>query len=278
MKSNMARDTSPVADKKSNQQQANYINNPFTIALEGMKLLFQKAPTLAIILAILSAAGASNFLAGETPKSDTSSPIIDNVAIDPIVVAGTIVIVIVILFGVLIFGSLITGIFAFTAAELAKGRTVSFRQATKATVDRLWSFVWLQLLTITKVLLWSLLLIVPGIIMAVRYSLANLSFFDSDKKLTGNAALKDSIALTKGAWITTFGTQVFFNLITFMLINPIVDTASKAVLYRQFVALQRSDEAKPTPHALSWVTLGLLILVATAGAVVALIYALMELR
>lgn len=272
MKSRMA------TDKVSTKQQTAYINNPFDIAIEGMKVLFQKAPTLAIILAILSALGATNMFPDERRLSDDTAPIIASPALDPVIVVGTIIVVTVMLFGILIFGSIIAGIFAFTSAEIAKGRTVSFRQATKATVDRLWSFIWLQLLTIGKILAWSLLLVVPGIVMAFRYSLANLSFFDSDKKLTGNAAIKDSLALTKGAWVTTFGAQVFFNVITLGLISLIVDTASKAVLYRQFTALQQNNGAKPTPHALSWVALGLFILAIVAGLIFAIIYVLVALR
>ncbi|MET0979995.1 MAG: hypothetical protein ABWX90_01930 [Candidatus Saccharimonadales bacterium] len=254
-----------ATDKVSPKQQTLYINNPFVIAVEGMKLLFQKAPTLAIILAILSAFGASNVFSNQTEVADNTAPIVATPDLDPVVVAGTIIIIAVMLFGILIFGSIIAGIFAFTSAEIAKGRTVSFRQAAKAIVDRLWSFVWLQLLTIAKIFAWSLLLIIPGIVMAIRYSLANISFFDSDKKLTGNAAIKDSLALTKDAWVTTFGAQVFFNIITLGLISPLLDTASKAVLYRQFTALQRSGEAKPKPHALSWVVFGLFIAVIFAG-------------
>lgn len=247
-----------ATDKVSPKQQTPYINNPFVIAVEGMKLLFQKAPTLAIILAILSAFGASNVFSNQTEVADNTTPTIATLDLDLVVIAGTLIVA-VMLFGILIFGSIVAGIFAFTSAEIAKGRTVSFRQAAKAIVDRLWSFVWLQLLTIAKIFAWSLLLIIPGIVMAIRYSLANISFFDSDKKLTGNAAIKDSLALTKDAWVTTFGAQVFFNIITLGLISPLLDTASKAVLYRQFTALQRSGEAKPKPHALSWAVFGLFI-------------------
>ena len=262
----MAIDKTATVDKVSKKQQPTYINSPFTIAIEGMKLLFQKAPTLAIILAILSALGASNYFSDRSNTNNAPAPTVVGPDMDPAVVAVTIIVITVMLFGVLIFGSIIAGIFAFTSTELAKGRTVSFQQATKATVDRLWSFVWLQLLMIGKIILWSLLFIVPGVIMAFRYSLANLSFFDSDKKLTGNAALKDSVTLTKNAWITTFGAQVFFNIITLGLISPIIDTATKAILYRQFVALEHDGKPKPAPHALSWVALGLLIVVVIAVA------------
>lgn len=241
-------------------KEMNYINNPLKIAVDGAKLVFQKAPMVAIVLAILSALGAGSYSSNQATPPVEGGGVVD-AAIDPIMIAVLIVVAAVFLFGALVVGSIITGIFAYTAAEVAKGRDVSFKQAAKATLDRLWSFVWLQILTVAKILLWTLLFIVPGIIMAVRYSLANLSFFDDSKKLTGNAAIKDSLALTKGAWITTFGAQVFFNIITLGLISPIVDTGSKAMLYRQFSALQKANTSKPKPHALSWVTLGLFVLI-----------------
>jgi hypothetical protein len=240
-------------------------NNPLKIAVDGTKLLFQKAPMVAIILAIFSSLSVSGGFGGPSTPPPDSNPVVTSPAIDAVMIVFFVIFILVILFGVLILGSIFTGISSYTAVEIAKGREVTFRQAARATFNQLWSFVWLQLLTTLKVLAWALLFIVPGIIMAVRYSLANLSFFDDSKKLKGNAAIKDSIALTKGAWLTTFGTQTFFSIITFGLIAPIIDAGSKAGLYRQFTALEKAGAPKPKAHVLSWVTLGLAIFLAIAG-------------
>lgn len=238
-----------------------YINNPLKIGVDGSKLLFQKAPMAALILAILSALGASNSFEGPgtpPPAEGTVVPMSPTVEVAAAVIIAFLILVLA--FGLLLLGSLIAGIFAYTSVEIANGREVTFRQAAKATFERFWSFVWLQVLTTLKIIAWTLLFIVPGVIMAVRYSLANLSFFDDKKKLTGNAAIKDSLTLTKGAWVTTFAGQMFLNIITFGTISPIVDTGSKAVLYRQLSTI-KPGTAKPKPHALSWVTLGLSILI-----------------
>lgn len=246
-------------------KETQYTNNPLKIAVDGTKMLFQKAPMAAIILAVLSALGASKGFNESTPTGPKDMPgeiVTTGAAVDPAVVVVIVIVAAVILFGILIIGSILTGIFAYTAAEVAKGREVTFRQAVNATFDRFWSFVGLQLLTIVKVLLWSLLFVIPGIIMAFRYSLANLSFFDDKKKFTGNTAIKDSLELTKGAWLTTFASQTFLNIITLGSIGPIVDTGSKAMLYRQFSALQQTNTPKPKAHALSWVTLGFTLLIA----------------
>jgi hypothetical protein len=230
---------------------------------------------VAIILAILSSLNASSYFAERSATSPEETATTTGAALDPALIVILVVAALVLLFGVLIIGSIVAGIFAYTSAEIANNREVTFRQAARATFDRLWSFVWLQVLTGIKVLLWTLLFIVPGIIMAVRYSLANVSFFDANKQLTGNAAIKDSLALTKGAWLTTFSTQMFFNIITLGLISPIIDTGSKAMLYRQFVALQKSHAPQQKPHALAWVTLGFTLLVAV-GAIALLGFAIVN--
>lgn len=249
-----------------------YINNPLRIAVDGTKLLFQKAPMAAIVLAFLSALGASSYF-NEPAQDAENAAISPEITLTPEAVVGIVVVVAVFAFGALVIGSLISGIFAHTSAEIAKGREVTFRQSLKAISERLWSFVGLQLLIIVKVILWSLLLIVPGIIMAVRYSLASIAFFDDKKMLKGNAAIKDSLALTKDAWVTTFAAQVFMNIITLGMISPLVDTGSKAMLYRQFDELEQSGEPKPKAHALSWVTLGLSIVIAIIALIVAIVRA-----
>lgn len=239
-----------------------HTSNPLKLAVDGTKSLFQKAPMVAIVLVIFSALSArigSNDSA--TPPAG-GPPVAGSPELDATMIVFFVIFGLIVLFGVLILGSILTGISSYTAAEIAKGREVSFKQAARATFDRLWSFVGLQLLIIVKVLLWALLFIVPGIIMAVRYSLANLSFFDDEKKLKGNAAIKDSIVLTKDAWVTTFGTQAFFNIITLGLITPLIDTGSKLALYQQFTALEKTGAPKPKAHTLSYVAIAISVVLA----------------
>lgn len=246
----------------SHQLSTDYINNPFTIALEGIKLLFRNATTVAIFLAIFSALTAGSYAFRQ--NSDYEERTAGNIEAFPAIEPSTAIIIgvlaVVVLFGVIVIASFLSGISAFTAAELANGRTVSFRQAAKASFKRLWSFVWLQILIGIKILLWMLLFIIPGFVMAIRYSLANVSFFDSNKNLTGNAAIKDSIALTKNGWRTTLAAQTLFYIITLGTIGPIIDVATKSILYKQFVAAQAKNEAKPPAHILSQIIFALVLI------------------
>jgi hypothetical protein len=278
-------------DTKNHPRKATapYINNPFFIATEGISLFFTKAKNVAILLLILSAVAANaSFFSGPqhfagnpstpvtapqstqintpasqpTPAPAQSAPDLPPVAIGLLIVLPLVAIAIIA--SVITIAVIASAMLAYTAAETAKGRAVGIKQAFHAVIPRFWGFVWLQLLIGIKVLLWTLLLVVPGIIMAVRYSLASVSFFDSDKKLKGDAAIKDSVQLTKGAWLTTFSSQLLFNIITGGVVQLLADGGTKAVLYRQFEAARISNTPKPRPHGLAWATLALAIILALA--------------
>lgn len=241
--------------KKAVKVPTNYENNPFFIAINGITLLFNLARGVAFLLVALSVVGLFN---GQwSPDTANDDAAWDNfwhtfsgwsveswlLAIGGFVIVGLAVLLIAALFG---------GVSAYTSAQLAKNKQVGLGEAFHVAFDNLWSFLWLQIIIFVKLVLWTLLFIVPGIIMATRYSLASVAFFDEDKKLRGDAAIKESIRLTRGAWITTYGANALFNFITLGIISPIVTVGVNAVLYRQFDKL---DDKKPDAHWLSWIAL-----------------------
>jgi hypothetical protein len=114
-------------------------------------------------------------------------------------------------------------------------------------------YLWVNIIMLVKLFLWTLLFIVPGMIMAVRYRLSGTVFFAEGKR--GNAAVKRSAELTKGAWFTTFAGYGLWNLITFNQIQQLVAPGVSAILYRQLRALTDAGESKPSAHWLSWLTL-----------------------
>lgn len=72
-------------------------------------------------------------------------------------------------------------------------------------------YIGLSILTAVLILLWSLLLIIPGIIYSVFYSLAIYVFFFEDKR--GMAALRRSKELVKGYFWPVFGRICFLTLV-----------------------------------------------------------------
>ena len=249
-----------------------YQNNPFYIALEGLTTFFKKAQSVAILMIVLSAlaffgngiSSVRDAVSGDRSNTqvqlqdkDVQRQVQDTYNALPLagwVILG--VIVATILFIVILVGVVISGISDYTAARLALGHETNLGEAFKEVFAHIGSYLWLQIIVGVKIFLWSLLLIVPGLIMAVRYSLAGTSFFA--KGTRGNKAVKHSLELTKGAWLTTFAANGLWNMITFGAIDPLLRPGTNAVLYRQF----STTKEKPAAHWLSWLTLLLPIVLA----------------
>lgn len=90
-----------------------------------------------------------------------------------------------------------------------------FKQSKKY----LWPYIGLSLLTAILVILWTLLLIIPGIIYSVFYSLAVMTFFFEDKR--GMEALKRSKELIKGYFWPVFG-RLFLIFVVMVMLSSII--------------------------------------------------------
>lgn len=117
------------------------------------------------------------------------------------------------------FFSLMTGLAALTAILVAsyfgiRGQIGAYllikqdytgdeKEIFLETKSWFWSYLSLSLLTAVLVILWGLLLIIPGIIYAVFYSFAVYVLFFEKK--TGRAAIKRSQEIISGYWWPVFG-------------------------------------------------------------------------
>lgn len=253
-----------------------YENNPFFVAINGIELIFKKAQTIAIILIVISglsvlASIPSTFVPSDDDYSGSSSSYmddeyssygdyrndVDDKASSPAAIAGIVgvivIIAIIVLLIVAFIGIVFSGISDYTAAQLSHGKDVPLGEAFRAVFANFWPYTWVLVVTGFKIFLWTLLFIIPGIIMAVRYSLSGVVYFD--KKLKGNASVKESARLTKGLWLTTFASQSLFNALTLGFMELLLGPGTRAILYRQYVAVDASGAPKPPAHILSWLTL-----------------------
>lgn len=105
-----------------------------------------------------------------------------------------------------------------------EGKPLAIFKETKKTI---WSYIGLTILTSVFILLWALLLIIPGIIYSVFYSLAVFAFFFEDKK--GMAAIRRSKELVKGYWWPVFGRICFLTLI-FWIFGVIISAPSQKLV------------------------------------------------
>lgn len=235
-----------------------YENNPFFVATKGFELLFNNAKTVGIFFAILAGLSTlgsipslfmqpNNQSANNTPTQPESIP---HIPVEVIVIAVVIGLIVLAIFAFI--GVILKGVGDYSSARIAKGETTGLNEALRAVFDNFWGYTWVIFLTGLKTFLWSLLFIIPGIIMHFRYSLAGVAYFD--KKLKGNASIKESLALTKNAWFTTFGSNMLLDMITLGAVTALLMPGTNAILYRQF-SLVPKGEKKPKPHFLSILSL-----------------------
>ena len=241
-----------------------YENNPFLLALNGIQALFALAKPVAIFFLVLSVlnvlsglidTGSPSDSAASERETDEFIKSVQSFSTDAWITIG--VVAVVVFIGLFVIGAIINGIADYTASRLAKGKKSGLKEAFSATIKRLGGYLWLKIIVAVKTFLWSLLFVVPGIVMSYRYSLAGVAFFAEDIK--AHESVKRSLVLTKGAWLTTFASQTLFNLITLGFIAPLLMPGTLALLYRQFTA---QPDQKPAAHILSWLTLIIPIILA----------------
>jgi len=250
-----------------------YENNPFFIASSGITKFANMAQSIFVVFIALALLGLLSNGFSPDVSQDSIKHAISTVSAwslhDWLVAIGSGSII-----GLAwaLISALLSGVSAYTSAMLAHGRHVSLKKAFREAFDNLWSYLWLQAIICIRLFLWSLLFIIPGVIMYFRYSLASVAFFDESKNLRGNAAINESLRLTKNGWITTYAANVLFNFLTLFAITNIITTSVNAVLYRQFDA---AGDKKPQTHWLSWLTLvgpfavlGVLVFFAATAAVI----------
>jgi hypothetical protein len=261
--------TSTTSTKQPAVHTETYENNPFFVATNGLDLLFKKAQSMGILIAIFvgvtTLASLPSMFAPAPPiteppaaseVSTQSQQVFPAIPMEVWVVGGLIVLAILLI--VIVISIICKGLLDYTSARLARGETTTINEAFRAVFANFWGYTWVQVIAGVKTFLWTLLFIIPGIIMSVRYSLAGVAYFD--KKLRGNESIKHSLVLTKNAWLTTYASQNLLNLLTLGFIQPLLVPGTNAVLYRQ---LETVKENKPKAHIVSWLTLIIPVILVT---------------
>jgi hypothetical protein len=132
---------------------------------------------------------------------------------------------------------------------ILKNPTMGFKELFKNTRGMFWKFFGLSLLTGILVFLWTLLLIVPGIIFGIFYSFALYLLIFEDVR--GMNAIKRSRAMVTGYWWAVFGRTLFVifvaMLASFILSIPFVFLAEGTAWYSIYSLAQNLIWAVITP-------------------------------
>lgn len=237
-----------------------YDNNPFFIATTGISMVFKYAKNIGVFLLVLSVLLTISQFIPSSPTDTSVDRSVDSYlqSISTSELATVVIAVVMIGLAIFVLSIMLNGIVGYTAARTSQGKSTTLKQAFNAVLERFGSYLWLSILVGVKVFLWSLLFIIPGVIMAVRYSLSSAVFFDERNSLKGGDAIKRSSELVKGSWLTTFAAQSLFNIITLGWISFVVSVSTQSALYKQYTDAAASGADKPRAHWLSWVTMLLL--------------------
>lgn len=261
--------------KADDASAATYNTNPIMIVISGLERLFTYAKPIGIALLVLSLLLAVlnfSFNPGTAVYNDTevsyggeleATAPISGFDITAIVVVAAIVLLL--LAGIVTLSILVFGILDITSAAAARGRKITAKEAFSGLFEQFWPYAKLRILMFFKLFLWSLLFVLPAIYFSYRYYLSGVVFFAEGKK--GNTAIKESLRLTKGAWLTTFASYSIINVLTLGVIQTLTDTGTSAELYRNYRDTVDSSQKHPRPHWLSWVFIGLFIVMIVSALV-----------
>jgi len=256
------------------KQKPVYISNPFSLSFNRIGTFFEKNLGWAIALIILPLVGfifqlflnivgaiidSSSSSAHAYSLNDTQTA---SLAIGVIAIVAIIWILFV--FVGIAIQVFIGGVLTYVSLQNDEGKTASFKDAIDATVERFWRLLIAQLLANLKIFAWSLLLIIPGIIAAFRYSLLPYVIMDEPGENKGIRSSHNRVkALVKNRKREVFGVATVAGIIPF--IGNLVQLTGNAALYRQLQVFHDNKLEKPTIHWLNYlgfILIGLFVVLA----------------
>ena len=244
-----------------------YVSNPFILAFRAFSKFFNANAGWGVAIIILGIFGGFFQLFGQflgSPPSDepmqpaSLDPGFSSMHIEPAALAAVIIGVLVIITIAAAVGFIlqvfIGGMFAYVSLQSQKGQAVSFGEAFHATTQRFGRLLVAQAWAGLKIFLWSLLLVVPGIIAALRYAL--LPYVIMAEPASEKSLIKshDRVkAITKGKLLEVFGLGFAAGIIPF--VGGVLQIAGSGAQYQQLASTFDHNVARPKTHWLNYLAL-----------------------
>ncbi len=248
---------------------APYESNPFTLSFNALSKFFNANSNWAIAIIIL---GIFGFIAqilrailetvrDSSSHSTGSSALSNSSPLSPsLVIAIIIVVVVVVIFAVVIstvINTFLQGMFSYVALKSNQGINVTFKEAFNQTLRRFWRLFGANLLATLKIVGWSFLLIVPGIIAGLRYSLLSYVIMDEDQEHGGIGQSHQRVkSLVSDRLLEVLGIATVAAIIP--IVGGLLSIAGKGSLYRQLQVYSDGNLQKPKIHWLNY--LGLILI------------------
>lgn len=212
-----------------------YTSNPFLVSLKGLVLLFQHNP-ISILLALLLLILVFVVFGIVSGLVSSGAEVVGNV---------------IMFVGFLLLVPVFSGVYYAIAAASLDKETITTRQSLGRAMAKVLPLLGLTILLVLLLGVGFLLLIIPGIILMGRTSLAGIVMFKEN--LGPLAAIKRSMELTKGHTIEMIGAIFAGSLLSGNgLLAPATTIAPLVGRYEEIKKLKESGAAKPPMHWLNW--------------------------
>lgn len=253
-----------------------YISNPFVLAYEAAKRLFNTNRGWAILFIVLGVLSVFSYTDdGQQQPANQSTAAMNQpeIAISVALVVFVVSAVLLFIILIMILASYLTGLFSYVALESEKGRKVTLKEASLATREKFWDLLGSLLLAAVKIFGWTLLFVIPGIIAALRYALIGYVVMDTATKHRGVKVIHERTkTVTKGRLWEVLGIT-FTGALPF--VGTLLNTAGGAALYNQLKIYTDKKLKKPKIHWLNYLP-GALLAAAVLGAVAGVVYTLQK--
>lgn len=246
--------------KEVSTKKPEYNSNPFTLSFNALGRFFEKNTPWAIAIIVLGFLGYIGQLGGELANegSNSQSTTLGTTAATNPDATTTIALVVFIGIFVLVFalvalvvGVFVQGMLTHVAIESEKGNRVSFSDAFNATSKRFWRLLGASLLAFVKIVGWTLLFIIPGIVAAFRYTLLPYVIMDEPEDSRGVKESHDRTKLlVKHRLLEVFGVSTVSAIIP--IVGQVLGLAGNAALYRQLQVYNDGNLEKPKKHWLNY--------------------------
>ena len=234
---------------------ASYNTNPFSLMFDAMGRFIKYNTNWAVVLIVLGFFGVAS-QAGNLFHSATNSTAVNNTlssnASGTVLLASIIVITVVAIaaiVGGLALNAIVQGMLSYVALQSEQGTSVKLGEAYRAAAARFWRLFNAQLLAFLKVIGWTLLFIVPGIIAFLRYSLLSYVIMSEPETEKGVVEAHNKVkSLVKGRLLEVLGVTSISSVIP--VIGTLLGLSGNAALYTQLALYNSKDLEKPK---ISWI-------------------------
>lgn len=224
-----------------------YQSNPFKLIFLGLNKLFTKNQNLSIIILILSMGASGGWLPIDLIQTFNISGGLSN--LENMTIYKILLIILTIFLPIFIFlSTMYSGLSAYLITATINNKTADFKSAWKASLNKFWIILGVDLIVGLKVLGGLLLFIIPGIRAALRYNFVHILIFD--KNLGVKQSINKSKQLSKNHLTEIMGVTFASSIIP--IVGWLALMGGLSSLYIQLTFLKSSSFKKPPVHLLNY--------------------------